>query len=61
MTNPNETMRPNRPLDAFRAGARAAAMVGVAALLVAATLPGCGEEEPPPPGGFDAPRKSPGK
>ena len=49
MTNPNETMRPNRPLDAFRAGARAAAMVGVAALLVAATLPGCGEEEPPPP------------
>jgi hypothetical protein len=56
MTNPNETMQPSRPRDAFRVVARTAALAGLAAALLVAPMTGCGQEEeapvavaPPPP------------
>ncbi len=56
MTNPNETMQPSRPRDAFRLVARTAALAGLAAALLVAPMTGCGQEEeapvavaPPPP------------
>jgi len=70
MTNPNETMQPSRPLDAFCVVARTAAMAGLAAALLVAPLTGCGEEEqapvavappapPPPPPPPPAPTVTP--
>ena len=48
MTNPNETMQPSRPRDAFRVVARTAALAGLAAALLVAPMTGCGQEEEAP-------------
>ena len=48
MTNPNETMQPSRPRDAFRIVARTAALAGLAAALLVAPMTGCGQEEEAP-------------
>ena len=67
MTNPNETMQPSRPRDAFRVVARTAALAGLAAALLVAPMTGCGQEEeapvavapPPPPVRWRAPNTAP--